>query len=133
VSAAGVSALLTADIEANDERRILRKSKLHGLQADVLFVPNHGSKTSSSESFIDAVAPKIAIFQLGFRNRFKYPDLNVLHRYERQNIAIYRTDESGAIGVSLPSLRMSVQRSLASPYWRTRLGGSLHRQDSNDD
>lgn len=133
VSANGVSALLTADIEANDERKILKKSRPSDLQADVLFVPNHGSKTSSSNAFIEAVAPKMAIFQLGFRNRFKYPDLNVLQRYKDQSIAIHRTDELGAIGITLPSLQVSSQRNLDSPYWRTKLSTSLHNKDSTDD
>jgi competence protein ComEC len=133
VSAGGVSALLTADIEAGDERRILRKLRSQDLRTDVLFAPNHGSKTSSSASFIEAVSPTIAVFQLGFRNRFKYPDLNVLQRYEKQNIAIYRTDELGAFGITLPTLNMSAQRSAASPYWRTRLGRSLRNEDSYED
>jgi competence protein ComEC len=133
VSAAGVRALLTADIEANDERKILKKSRISDLQADVLFVPNHGSKTSSSDAFIEAVSPKMAIFQLGFRNRFKYPDLNVLRRYKDKGIAIHRTDELGAIGVALPSLEVSAQRSFDAPYWRTRLGASLHNHDSTED
>jgi competence protein ComEC len=133
VSAKGVSALLTADIEANDERKILKKTYASNLQADVLFVPNHGSKTSSSEPFVGAVSPKLAIFQLGFRNRFKYPDTNVLQRYKDEGIAIHRTDELGAIGIQLPSLEVTSQRSVDSPYWRTRLGASLHNHDFPDD
>jgi competence protein ComEC len=133
VTAAGVSALLTADIETQDELKILRKMKAQNLQADVLFVPNHGSKTSSSEAFIEAVSPKLAIVQVGFRNRFKYPNAAVLQRYIDQSIGLYRTDELGAIGVALPSLTMSVQRGPESPYWRTRLGGSLLKDELTED
>jgi competence protein ComEC len=133
VSAAGVSALLTADIEANDERKIIKKSRASDLRADVLFVPNHGSKTSSSDAFINAVSPKVAIFQLGFRNRFKYPDSNVLQRFKDQSIVIHRTDELGAVEIALPSLQVSTQRNSDAPYWRTRLGASLHNLDSTDD
>jgi competence protein ComEC len=133
VSASGVSALLTADVEANDEKRILKRSSHNSLQADVLFAPNHGGKTSSSDAFITAVSPKLAVFQLGFRNRFKYPDANVLQRYKDHGIAIHRTDELGAISIGLPSLEVATQRSVDSPYWRTRLGASLHNHDLTDD
>jgi competence protein ComEC len=121
VTANGVSAMLTADIEGTDETRLLRWYRSGELQADVLIAPNHGSKTSSSEAFIAAVEPKVAVFQLGFRNRLKYPDANVIERYRKQGSAIYRTDELGAIKVALPTIDLSFERSLASPYWRTRL------------
>jgi competence protein ComEC len=121
VTANGVSAMLTADIEGTDETRLLRWYRSGELQADVLIAPNHGSKTSSSEAFIAAVDPKVAIFQLGFRNRLKYPDANVVERYRKQGSAIYRTDELGAIKVALPTIALSFERNQASPYWRTRL------------
>jgi competence protein ComEC len=121
VTANGVSALLTADIEGADETRLLRRYGAGELQADVLIAPNHGSKTSSSETFLAAVEPKVAIFQLGFRNRLKYPDANVVERYRKQGSVIYRTDELGAIKVALPTMDLSFERNQVSPYWRTRL------------
>jgi competence protein ComEC len=121
VTANGATALLAADIEAADEAQLLRRYRSGELQADVLVAPNHGSKTSSSEAFLTAVDPKVAIFQLGFRNRLKYPDANVVERYRNQGSAIYRTDELGAIKVALPTIDLSFERNQAAPYWRTRL------------
>jgi competence protein ComEC len=133
VSVGGVSALLTGDIEMSDERKLIQTQIGSRLKAEVLFVPNHGSKSSSSQAFIDAVAPKIAVFQIGFRNRFRYPDSNVIQRYSNHGASILRTDELGAISIRLPSLDFAAERSDTAPYWRTRLGASSRSQNLMDD
>ena len=67
------------------------------MKADVLLVPHHGSRTSSSEAFIAAVAPRWAIVPAGYRNRFGHPAREVLARYEGAGVRVLRTDLDGAV------------------------------------
>jgi competence protein ComEC len=67
------------------------------LEVDVLLVPHHGSRTSSTAAFIAAVAPKIAVYTAGYRNRFGHPRPDVVARYERAGARGYRTDRDGAL------------------------------------
>ena len=66
------------------------------LKADVLLVPHHGSKTSSSGSFLDAVHPALAIVQAGYRNRFGHPAPLVLDRYRVRKISVFESARCGA-------------------------------------
>ena len=111
ITAPGGSILMTADIEKISEMQLLARFKDDGaiLKSDVLVVPHHGSRTSSVEPFIDAVAPKIALVPVGYRSRFRHPNAAVMERYAARRIAVYRTDYLGAITVkfaagSKPSL-----------------------------
>lgn len=80
IAAGGRSALLVADIEEAQEKRLLAQSA-GSLRADVLLVPHHGSTTSSSGAFIAAVHPRWAWVQAGYRNRFGHPAPEVRARY----------------------------------------------------
>jgi competence protein ComEC len=71
------------------------------LRADVLLVPHHGSKTSSTPAFIEAVQPKVAIFTVGYRNRFGHPKAEVVGRYRAQGARVLRSDADGAVTVRL--------------------------------
>jgi competence protein ComEC len=66
-------------------------------------VPHHGSKTSSTEPFLDSIEPLIAIFQVGYRNRFHHPHPGVFARYVARNIELPRSDEDGAVRVEASS------------------------------
>ncbi len=99
VTGKGASALLTADIEAQSEAALVERYGA-GLRADALLVPHHGSTTSSTPDFIDAVAPKVALINAGYRNRFGHPRDSVLSRYADRNIPLLRTDLHGAIALS---------------------------------
>ena len=90
------SVLMTGDIEKRAERQLLKQNR-GKLDADILVVPHHGSNTSSSEAFIDAVSPKIALFAVGYKNQFGFPKQDVLDRYKKRGITIYDTVSSGAI------------------------------------
>ncbi|MEN8219286.1 MAG: hypothetical protein ABFS56_23580 [Pseudomonadota bacterium] len=90
------------------------------LAADILVVPHHGSQTSSTESFIDAVNPRIALFSTGYSNRFGHPKKEVVLRYRRREISVWDTVSAGAIsfrlsaaGISTPSLAREEMRR----YW----------------
>jgi competence protein ComEC len=96
ITAPGGTILMTADIERKSELEILaRDAEL--LKADVLVIPHHGSKTSSSDEFLDAIAPKLALLPVGYRNRFRHPNPDVMTRYAERGIKVLRTDELGAI------------------------------------
>jgi competence protein ComEC len=90
------SALLTGDIEANSEMEILRSAP-DALKVDVLIVPHHGSRTSSTPPFIAATAATIAVFTPGYRNRFGHPRPDVVARYRAAGAEIRRTDFDGAL------------------------------------
>jgi competence protein ComEC len=95
------TALLAGDIEQAQEARLVA-DPLAGatgqLRADVLLVPHHGSKTSSSAAFLDAVQPRIALVQAGYRNRFGHPAGPVLVRYEERQVKVIDSPHCGAAG-----------------------------------
>ncbi len=95
-AASGQSALLTGDLEAPQELDLLQRLPAGVLRSEVLLVPHHGSKTSSSEAFLDAVAPRWAILQAGYRNRFAHPAPTVLARYQARGITHRLAAECGA-------------------------------------
>ncbi len=120
ISTAGGSVLIASDIEKPIEQHIqqLQDEKLH---ADILIVPHHGSKTSSSAEWLAGISPRFALISAGYRNRFGHPHPTVLERYRAINARILNTSEYGAIsfeiqqgkGVSAPKL----QRELDRHYW----------------
>jgi competence protein ComEC len=71
------------------------------LRAQVLVVPHHGSKTSSTEPFLDSIDPLIALFQVGYRNRFHHPNAGVFERYKARRIELGRSDADGAVRVEV--------------------------------
>ena len=108
--------LLTGDIERSAEFQILEKN----LRADVMLVPHHGSRTSSSREFIAAVSPRWAVVPVGYRNRFGHPSAEVLERYRGAGAGLLRTDLDGAVHVVLTGkdARVAVERDLHPRYWR---------------
>jgi competence protein ComEC len=123
VATPGGAVLLAGDAEARSEREMLARGR-EALRADVLVVPHHGSRTSSTPAFLDAVAPRQAIFPVGYRNRFRHPNAQVLERYRERGIAVWRSDEDGAIRVALaatPGTPPAVMRLVpAVRYWSDR-------------
>jgi competence protein ComEC len=95
------------------------------LSADVLIVPHHGSRTSSTASFLDAVHPSVAVFQAGYRNRFGHPAPDVLQRYRERSIAIKATPACGAFIWNFNGPLVGVcQRDVARRYWHYRSGAN---------
>jgi competence protein ComEC len=93
--AQGRALLLTGDLEAPQEAALVEREGA-GLRAQLLQVPHHGSRTSSTPAFLDAVAPHTAIVQAGYRNRYGHPTRDVLARYEARGIVVERSDRCGA-------------------------------------
>jgi competence protein ComEC len=81
-------------------------------------VPHHGSNTSSSPAFLDAVQPRIAIVQAGYRNRFGHPAAPVMQRYRQRQVRIVQSPQCGAAWwrSAQPEL-VQCQRTLALRYW----------------
>ncbi|MBC7453812.1 MAG: DNA internalization-related competence protein ComEC/Rec2 [Massilia sp.] len=96
VKAGNHSMLLAADIGAAQEAQLVLGSA-DKLRADVLLAPHHGSGTSSTPTFLQAVRPTIGVFQVGYRNRYRHPKKEVSERYRDMGIDRLRTDEAGAI------------------------------------
>ena len=99
------SFLLTGDMEKPMEANRLLASGL-AEHADVLKVGHHGSKTSSTPSFLDAVSPEIAIISAGYENSFGHPHPDVTKRFEDRRTAILRTDLDGLVSVSTDGTRL---------------------------
>src|SRR5262249_4624000 len=89
------------------------------LRADVLLVPHHGSRSSSSEAFLDAVAPRVAIVQAGYLNRFGHPVPEVAERYRQRGIALIETTRCGAWRLDAPfdPPPPRCERDLSRRYW----------------
>ncbi len=90
-----VRVLFTGDIEQEAELKLVESG--HDLRAEIIKVPHHGGKTSSSVALLDAVRPQYAIFSLGERNRYGFPSEMVVNRYRERGCRVPRTDQLGAI------------------------------------
>lgn len=86
------SFLFTGDAETLSEKEITGD-----VEADVLKVGHHGSRTSTSQAFLNKVNPSYAVISVGLNNDYKHPHQEVLDRLEKKNIKIYRTDQNGDI------------------------------------
>ena len=119
------SALLAGDIEQAQEQRLVEQAQLAGasqLQSDLLLVPHHGSRFSSSAAFLDAVQPKFALVQAGYRNRFGHPAQSVLVHYQERGIRVIDSPHCGAVSwKSDQAQAISCQRNQAQRYWQRRV------------
>lgn len=114
------SALLAGDIEQAQEARLVAEGM--SLKTDVLLVPHHGSKSSSSAAFLDAVQPQIALVQAGYRNRFGHPAPPVLEHYAERHIRVIDTPHCGAATwQSAQPQDIKCQRVQGLRYWHHRV------------
>lgn len=113
-------ALLVGDIEAAQEQALLARGA--SVRADLLLVPHHGSKTSSTPAFLQAVQPRTALVQSGYRNRFGHPAADVLARYDALGIAVVDSARCGAAAWSSQQpAEVGCERDLNPRYWQHRL------------
>ena len=101
------SFLLTGDIEQREERGIVDEDE--PLAADFLKVPHHGSKTSSTAVFLDAVRPRVAVVSVGENNAYGHPSESVVERYAEDGVRLLRTDRNGAVTTLSDGHTLSVQ------------------------
>ena len=105
-----VRVLFTGDIEQETDPAVLAWGVR--LQARLLKVAHHGSRTSSQPLFVEAVAPAVAVMSLGEGNKFKHPAPEVVARYAAHGTRVLRTDHTGAVQVRIDGTRMAVQTML---------------------
>lgn len=100
------SFLLMGDAEVNTEASILQS----GLEvdSDVLKVGHHGSNTATSEAFLNAVSPSIAIISAGIDNQFGHPHQETLNKLSEQGVRVYGTYESGSITITATTTQIQV-------------------------
>ena len=123
------SFLLTGDLETAMERRLLANGVIG--HADVLKVGHHGSRTSTSQGFLDVVSPSIAVISAGFDNSFGHPHAEVLHRLAERHAATLRTDRDGLITVRSDGHKLWLDSALwgiAKPADRFNWALSLGRE-----
>jgi len=122
-SAGGSRLLLTGDIEMVAERELLKAAD-KPLAAAIMTVPHHGSLTSSSEAFVQAIGPDYALFPVGYRNRYRFPRAPVVDRYRAIGAQLFDSARDGAISVNLPATPGDVTvagwRCQKRRYWRAR-------------
>ena len=96
-----ISILFTGDIEEKAENKILSlySDNLGELKSTILKVAHHGSKTSTTKAFLEAVKPQIALIGVGEDNNFGHPNSGVIERLESIGCEIYRTDKYGEISI----------------------------------
>lgn len=120
ISTQSLSMLLPGDIEAIQEDELVNSIPAQ-LAATVLLAPHHGSGTSSTPAFLRAVRPGLALFQVGYRNRYRHPKPEVFERYAQFGVNRLRTDESGAITLQFgTTLAVTEYRTTHARYWHKR-------------
>lgn len=134
LDAGGTRALLAGDLPAQQEFELVtREPDLH---ATLLTVPHHGSRRSSTEPFVRAVAPTWVVAQMGYRNRFGHPDPLVVERYRSVGSTFVRSDVSGATQWRFAadgSARVVQQRRDAARYWHNQPGRELPARNAASD
>ncbi|WP_168157262.1 DNA internalization-related competence protein ComEC/Rec2 [Sporosarcina ureilytica] len=104
----GPSFLFTGDMEEAAERKFLTKYKFMDFKNPILKVGHHGSKTSSTDSFIKALQPKLAVISAGRNNRFGHPSKEVLETFQKYQVPVFVTADNGSITVLVEGEEFSV-------------------------
>ncbi len=100
--------LFTGDAEEEAEMNLVQASNVH-LTADVLKVGHHGSRWSTTEPFLEAIHPSAAVISAGRENSFGHPHAEVLSRFRKRGIPVFRTDEQGAITIETDGNRLRIR------------------------
>jgi competence protein ComEC len=90
----GMTWLFTGDLEKEGEQKLLKQ---WNLKVNVLKAGHHGSKSSTSKPFLEAVDPKIAVISAGVKNRYGHPHPEVIHLLKEKHVLVFRTDHDGEI------------------------------------
>ncbi len=120
ISGAGGRTLLTADIEASAEAWLVARGDLPTV--DLVVAPHHGSRSSSSPAFVDALRARVVVFPVGYRSRFGHPHPQVWSRWAEAGARAYRTDSQGAIHARFDreGMHVSAERASRERYWQGR-------------
>ncbi len=115
------SVLLSGDIEQQAESQLIKRYP-EQLKSTILVAPHHGSNTSSTAAFINAVDAKIVLYPAGYLNRYHFPSQQVQRRYQQQETIGYNTAQHGAILLHLKqqnSPQLTTWRQAAKKVWTT--------------
>lgn len=116
------SILLPGDIEKKSENYLVKNFGSF-LRANILVAPHHGSKTSSTLNFINAVQPQYVLFPVGYMNSYHFPNLTILARYQQQNALDYDSVTNGAIFFQVMPFRVlrspMTYRQFEGHFWNT--------------
>lgn len=99
VSFGEMDMIMTGDAETEIEKKILESGV--DIDAEILKVGHHGSDTSNSEAFLDAISPEYGLISCGYSNKYEHPIKEVMERLQNRNVEIYRTDESGSVVMTI--------------------------------
>jgi len=113
--------LFTGDIGEDAEREMLQSAR--DLRCDLIKVPHHGSKSSSSQPFLSRTRPAIGVVTVGSRNPYHHPSPEVVERYDAAGTRLFRTDSDGALFVTVG------QGGLIVRSWRTRMMQRIKLED----
>lgn len=122
ITTAAGSILLPGDIEKDAERNLL-DTQPEKLPARILVAPHHGSKTSSTQDFVDAVHPEYVLFPVGYRNRYRHPKAEVVGRYQALNAQMFDSAQHGAITFKLGAKKLArpdTYRQTGRKYWHAQ-------------
>jgi competence protein ComEC len=124
VDSASGSVLITGDVLANGESALIQAGA--ALAADLLVSPHHGSRTSSSQAFVEAVDADDVVHAVGYRNRFNHPHPAVQARYAAQGARQWRSDAQGAATFDFTAggIERRFSREADARYWHNRV--SVH-------
>ncbi|MEP7380078.1 MAG: DNA internalization-related competence protein ComEC/Rec2 [Gemmatimonadota bacterium] len=121
LSYGAVRVLLMGDAEAREERWLLTRYG-DGLRSDILKVGHHGSSTSSTPDFLNAVRPRVALVSVGTGNSYHHPSREVLQALDERGVHLLRTDDDGTIVVSTDGHDLEVRAN--DERWTRRAGGA---------
>ncbi|GAA3532262.1 DNA internalization-related competence protein ComEC/Rec2 [Zobellella aerophila] len=128
ISDGRLAVLLTGDIEAGAEQRLIRSGRR--LDAQLLLSPHHGSRSSSSPAFNRAVAPDLVVHTAGFANRWGFPAPEVVARLERQGVEQYVTGQHGMLHLAAAQDRWRLLNQRRPGPWYNRLNAWLNGRKS---
>ena len=114
VNAGAVRVLFTGDAETETEERLLAENRAQ-LSADILKVAHHGSRYASTQPFLSAVSPRVAVISCGTGNDYGHPHAETLGALARNNVQVYRTDLNGDVEMSTDGTRYQFRTTM----WRT--------------
>lgn len=101
ISFGKMDVIMTGDAETTVEKEILESGE--NIDAEILKIGHHGSNTSSSKKFLDAVSPDYALISAKLGNTYEHPTKNVMEELEEREIEVYRTDENGTVIATITS------------------------------
>ncbi len=114
IEAAGRTLLIPGDIEGGVETA-LRHNIREGLESDLVIIPHHGSRSSSTEGFVQEVSPRYAIVSTGYRNHYGFPDSDVVGRWRSVGAEVLNTAELGAV-----ELKIAANGAISTPICHRR-------------